>query len=400
MESVGQPAGSGSQKPEYFHGCDSLVAASQSACGDGKTSSPKRRVGDFQFARLERNRIPDGLRGLSSTKPATQQETHTETMKRLFKAAIALAFTAAFSARTNAQSLTSGLPTTELFRTAPGEAISGVEVDGTSLYYLLQRNAASTQLVRRSALDGFSTPTVLFDYGSGVFGSFVKEFGGKLYFGESSVGTLRTFDLGTNAVSTLATVGGVYDIDFSGGFGWLSANPGFAGNQLFKLDLTTGVAASILTSTDFSGPIAFGGTTLYYGSTSFATNPGIYRYNAAEINGGGLSLDLGHRWDINGGNAYFEMLEASPGFLARTDFAQVTIQDLITPGTATPIAFSADVIGNLASDFTGLYVSVTDYNGAPTSDDQSAIFRVVPEPGTAGLLGLALAVLGLRRNRK
>lgn len=299
-----------------------------------------------------------------------------------------------------AQSLTSGLPTTELFRTNPGESITGVEVDGSSLYYLLQRNGASTQLLRRSALDSYSTPTVLFDYGTSAYGSFVKEFGGKLYFAESSANTLRTFDLGTNADATLATVGAAYDIDFSAGFGWLSANPGYAGNQILKLDLTTGVTTGVLTSNDYSGPIAFGGTSLYYGTTAYATTTGTYRYSAAELGTGGLSLDAGHLWESNAGSAYFEMLEGQSGFLARTDFSQVTLQDLITPGTAVSIATSPDFIGNLASDSAGLIVSVTDYNGAPATDDRSAVFRVVPEPGTASLLALALGLLGFRRREK
>ena len=299
-----------------------------------------------------------------------------------------------------AQSLTSGLPTTELFHTNFGESITGVEVDGSSLYYLLQRNGASTQLVRRSALDGYSTPAVLFDYGTAAYGSFVKEFGGKLYFAESSANTLRTFDLGTSAVATLATVGAAYDIDFSAGYGWLSANPGYAGNQIVKLDLTTGVTTSVLTSGDYSGPLAFGGTSLYYGTTAYAATTGIYRYTAGELSIGGLSLDAGHLWEANAGNAYFEMLEGQPGFLARTDFAQVTIQDLITPGSAVSIAASADFIGNLASDSTGLVVSVTDYNGGGSVDDRSAVFRVIPEPGTASLLALAVGLLGFRRRLK
>lgn len=317
-------------------------------------------------------------------------------MKKTIVAGFALAFTIV---PTFAQSLTSGLPTTELFHTDFGQTISGVEVDGSSLYYLLQRNAASTQLVRRSALDGYMTPTVLFDYTTGAYGSFVKEFGGKLYFAESSVGTLRTFDLGTSAVATLATVEGAYDIDFSGGFGWLSANPGYAGNKIMKLDLTTGVTTTVLTSSDYSGPIVFGGTSLYYGSTSYAATTGTYRYTAAELGAGGLSLDAGHLFEANSGNAYFEALEGQPGYFARSDYAQITVQDFITPGTGSTIATSVDSIGLLASDSDGLVVSVTDYNGAPSTDDRSAIFRVVPEPTTAGLLGLAVVMLGARRRK-
>ena len=311
-------------------------------------------------------------------------------MKKTIVAGFALAFTIV---PTFAQSLTSGLPTTELFRTDLGQSITGVEVEGTSLYYLLQRGAASTQLLRRSALDGYATPTVLFDYGTSAYGSFVKEFGGKLYFGESSANTLRTFDLGTSAVSTLGTVEKAYDIDFSGGFGWVSATPGYAGNQIMKLDLTTGVTTTVLTSSDFSGPLVFGGTSLFYGRASAPA--GLYRYTAAELNAGGLSLDAGHLYEANSGNAYFESLEGQPGFFARSDFAQITVQDFMTPGTGSTIATSTNTIGNMASDSEGLFVAVTNYSLL----DRSAIFRVVPEPGTASLLGLAVALLGTRRRK-
>ena len=320
-------------------------------------------------------------------------------MKKTIIAGCTLVFT--LTASSHAQSLTSGLPTTELFRTNVGESITGVEVAGTSLYYLLQRTAASTQLISRSALDSYATPTVLFDYGTSDYGSFVKEFGGKLFFAESTAGTLRTFDLGTSAVSTLATIGFAYDMDFGGGFGWVSANPGFVGNKIMKLDLSTGVTTTALTSADYSGPVAFSGGALFYGGAA----PGflaIYRYTLSELNTGGLTLDAGHLWSANSGNAYFEAHEGAPGVLARTDFSSITLQDLSVAGPATTIATSADTIGNLASDSTGLIATVTDYNNtfSNSADDQSAVYRVVPEPATAGLLAMAVGLLGFRRRAK
>ena len=67
----------------------------------------------------------------------------------------------------------------------------------------------------------------------------------------------------------------------------------------------------------------------------------------------------------------------------------------MTPGTGSTIATSTNTIGNMASDSEGLFVAVTNYSLL----DRSAIFRVVPEPGTASLLGLAVALLGTRRRK-
>ncbi|MEO6738909.1 MAG: PEP-CTERM sorting domain-containing protein [Chthoniobacteraceae bacterium] len=319
-------------------------------------------------------------------------------MKKL--PAIAAAFAAATSALF-AQSFapSAGYSSVKLFDSPAGQTISGLEFDSAGNAYYLVGNGTSlpTHLEVRSSADNYATPTVLFDYGAAKFGSFVRLQAGKLYFGESTNGTIRVRDLSLGTTSLLATIANNYDLDFGGGVGWLSANPGFVGNRLFKLDLSTGATTQVLNSSDFSGPVAVDSSgRLYYGATAFGAGGNVYRYSSAEANAGGLTLDAGHVWSPNSDNAYFD-LDASAG-LYQTDFSTVKLLDLVT-GSATSVGSSADTIGNLASVSGKLALAVTNYGGAGSADDLSSVFAVVPEPSSALLLAFAAAGLAARRRR-
>lgn len=312
--------------------------------------------------------------------------------------------TAAFFAVTSAlfaQSFTpaAGYSVVKLFNVPVGQTLSGLEFDAArNVYYLVGDGATvSTRLEVRSLGDNYATPTLLFDYGAPKFGSFVRLNAGKLYFGESSSGTIRVRDLGLGTTATLATVGFNYDLDFGGGLGWLSANPGSAGSKVFKLNLSTGATTQVLGSSDFSGPVAMDAAgQLYYGATGFTAAGGnIYRYSSAEANAGGLSLDAGHVWGPSSGNAYFD-LDATGG-LFQTDSATVKRFDLATAST-TSVGSSVDTIGNLASASGVLALAITNYGSFATSaDDQSAVFAVVPEPQSAMLLAFGCLILARRR---
>ena len=321
-------------------------------------------------------------------------------MKKTF--AITAAFFAAASALL-AQSFTpsAGYSAVKLFDTPVGQTVSGLEFDASGNAYYLVGNGTSiaTHLERRSSADNYATPTVLFDYGAGKFGSFVRLQAGKLYFGESTNGTIRVRDIASGTTSLLATVAFNYDLDFGGGAGWLSANPGSAGNRVFKLDLSSGATTQVLNSADFSGPVGVDASgRLYYGATAFGTGGNIYRYSSAEANAGGLLLDAGHVWAANPGNAYFD-LDAASG-LYQTDSTTVKRFDLAT-SAATSVGSGtsgADAIGNLASAPGVLALTVTNYGSFSTSaDDRSAVFAVVPEPSSAVLLALGMLAFARRR---
>ena len=289
-----------------------------------------------------------------------------------------------------------GYSASKLFDVPVGQTVSGLEFDagGNAFYLVGNGTTLSTRLERRSLGDSYATPAVLFDYGAPKFGSFVRLNAGKLYFGESSSGTIRVHDLGLGTTSPLATVLGNYDLDFGGGAGWLSANPGFAGNKIFKLDLSSGATTQVLGSGDYSGPVAVDAAgQLYYGATGFIVGGNIYRYSSVEANAGGLTLDAGHVWSPNSGNAFFD-LDGSQG-LYQTDFSTVNRFNLAT-GAATAVGSSTNSIGNLASASGVLAVTVTSY-GVTAATNQSAVFAVVPEPSSAMLFAFGVIILARRR---
>lgn len=310
---------------------------------------------------------------------------------------ISVAFAASSALFAQTFTPAAGYSSSKLFDAPVGQTVSGLEFDAAgNVYYLVGNGTSvSTRLERRSPGDSYAAPALLFDYSAPKFGSFVRLNAGKLYFGESTSGTIRVRDLGLGTTSTLATVAGNFDLDFGSGVGWLSANPGFAGNKVFKLDLASGATTQVLGSADYSGPVAVDASgQLYYGATAFGAGGKIYRYSSAEANAGGLSLDAGHVWSPNSGNAYFD-LDASKG-LYQTDFTSVNLFNLLS-ATSTPVGSSANSIGSLASASGALAVTVTSY-GVTSATDRSAVFAVVPEP-SSGLL-LALGVLVLARRRK
>jgi hypothetical protein len=319
-------------------------------------------------------------------------------MKKL--SIIAAAFAAATSAL-SAQSFTpsAGYSSVKLFDTPVGQTISGLDFDSARNAYYLVGNGTSlpTHLEVRSAADSYVTPTVLFDYGAAKFGSFVRLQSDKLYFGESTNGTIRVRDLTLGTTSLLATIANNYDLDFGGGVGWLSADPGFVGNRIFKLDLSTGATTQVLNSTDFSGPVALDASgRLYYGATAFGAGGNVYQYSAAEANAGGLTLDAGHVLSSNSGNAYFDLDPLSG--LYQTDFSTVKLLNLTT-GTVASVGSTSDTIGNLASIPGLLALAMTNYAGPGSADDRSSVFAVVPEPSSVLLLAFAAAGLTARRRR-
>ncbi len=321
-------------------------------------------------------------------------------MKHTIIISAAFAVLATTAATAQSLSITApGYTATKLFETAVGETIGGVDFSGSGeVYYLIRTFGGTTKLQVRTSADGYVTSTTLHDFGSAVYGSFVTLNAGKIYYGENSAGTIRVHDVALNSDALLSTVANNYDLAIApGGMGYLSENPGYAGNVAATLNLGSGATSVRLTSTDFSGPVASDEQgRLYYGGTAFGIGGGIYRYSAAEVAAGGLTLDMGHQWVSNSnGNAYFAFNDG--GNLWQTDFSGLGFFNTTTAAFTT-IGSTTDSLGNLAADSAQLLASVTAY-GASSSLDKSAVFRVVPEPASAILALAGLASLIVRRRR-
>jgi hypothetical protein len=294
----------------------------------------------------------------------------------------------------------------KLFEATAGHTITGLgAAPGGDIFYIESDSAftSNARLYRRSPGDGYATSTTLFDFGAPIFGSFVVFNGGKIFFGESSTGQIRSINPDGTGIDLLGTVAGNYDLAFAGSSLYLSHNPGGFSplNKVTKFTLVGSPgdysldAGTLIIDTpmDYSGPVelASGGALFYGGSGPFG-QPHLYRYAAAEIDGTGpvLSLDGPHLHLANGTNAYlaFDGSDA----LWHTNFGTLNLIGVTTP-TSTAIGSTTDSIGQL--DFTGgtLYVNVTK-----ASFDGSAVYAVVPEPSCA-LLALAGLILSSRRRR-
>jgi len=309
-----------------------------------------------------------------------------------------------------AQTLTpaaAGISAQQLFTSTPGFTITGLGFgSGSDIFYLETDGAfmAPTRLYRRDLTAG--TVSTLFTYTAAVFGSFVEVTGDKVYFGENSNGTVRSVNLDGSLPQLLATVPGNYDFELFGTDAYLSANPGGfnAQNTVTKLTIATGATDVIVNTADFSGPITFDQNgALFYGATGFAGVSDLYRFTAAEVATAfgptTLSLDAAHRVLANGGNSYFDFAGAQPN-QTRTFFGNDGSRLARVTGTASEsyteetIAVSPHSIGHIAATRDVAYVAVTDF-----ATNRSAVYSVVPEPGSTLLLAAGGTLVALRRRR-
>jgi hypothetical protein len=322
-------------------------------------------------------------------------------MKRLLitSAASLAASTALF-----AQTLTVSAPGyagVKLFDSTAGFTITGMGADAAGSVYYLETDGASstnTRLYKRSSADGYASATPLFDYGSVLYGSFVVAQAGRIYFGENSTGTIRSINPDGTGAALIGTVTGNYDLAFSGGSAFVSANADTTflnpKNKVLSLDLGTGATATMLDATpDYSGPLEFDSAgDLLYGVAKVSIG-GIYRYTPADLAGAPLTLTPpDHRLLANGANQYLAFSGGST--LWQDDFTTLRTYDTVTLAAQT-IATTSETFGLLDYESGALYASVTDFGAS-----RSSVFAVTPEPSSALLLAAGMPWIFRRRRER
>lgn len=229
-----------------------------------------------------------------------------------------------------------------------------------------------------------SPETLLYDFGSSVYGSFVKLQGETLYFGESTTGAVKSIPAAGGSASDLFTLENNYDCAFnSQSQMFISANPGRTGNKLYAWWQGMTEAQEIADVGDNSGPIACDSNdNLYYGrATAYPPGPEDIVYFSSDQVANAISTGTpltSADWtvyvagvDAPGGlifdqNAPIQdLFSASAGFdtLSRISAAA---DDLIGAGTypSCPRFFGPGSLSPFLNTYGIVVVNCTDYDNS------------------------------------
>lgn len=302
----------------------------------------------------------------------------------------------------------------KLFDSTSGYTIAGMAADNLGNVYYIESSTSgfgNTKLYKRSALGGYTTPTLLYDLGDAVNGGFVVFASGKLYFGENTNGNIYSINSdGTGTVDLLGSAPLNYDAAFSGGRLFLSYDAGSFNSRVSRFDLIADGSGGLMLGNedvivnangDNYGSFEYAGGELYYGGSGYLSIKGLYQFSASEVSGaigsGQLTLDAAHEWGATTRTGVGGIAFGSGTDLWETGTFSTSLLrfDRFNSGVSTiGNATGNSGLGKLDFAANTLFLTVND-----SITFQSAIFKVaVPEPTTAAaLLGGALVLVWRRR---
>ncbi len=246
-----------------------------------------------------------------------------------------------------------------------------------------------------------------------AFKSFVRKHGDDIYFGLDA-NIYRVSYSSPSAPVAAAALGNNYDMQFdAAGNAYAVANPGWAGNHIYQVDLTGGNSHTVVVANagTYSAVLAIDGAgDLYYGTYNFGPND-IRSFSAAQLAAASAAgaamafMDGAHVTDLTSG-------AGGMAFDAAANLV-FTLNDFGSPGELCVIEAGAAYTGTQkygrlsgVNYFTTCVdavgdVMTYDVTGEAVYTAGGATLSVVPEPAAAMALGLGglAALLGRRRRR-
>jgi hypothetical protein len=338
-------------------------------------------------------------------------------MKRILTI-LAVSLALAQASRGQILTVNSGFTVQPLFTETPGYDISAMGADSSgNLYYLDTVKIGSnfvTELLKRTAASGYSTPSILYTYSGSVYGDFVKVSGSTVYFGESTNNTIRSISVNGDTATLIATLPYNYDMAFDGSMAFVDASDAnYLNNTVSMLNLTTGALTPVLKTNGASGPIAFNSSgSLFYGASTYGDPGGIYAFSATQVANAltGTPLTLSSATPLlNAGepNQYLAFKNDTSLYQANSSGTTNLLQ-LFNPAnpSAAPVdvgqidtADEGDVFDGVVPIGNSVLVGVSSQYGTQGATN-SEVFLVTPEPGSAALLAIGgVWMLGRRRFR-